>query len=571
MTVGIRADNLPPNYFKQLEGCMNEDSKEYKLQLAKQIEIKKEIKRKKKDLAYAADFNMFSQERLSIITKDAAQGYIPFKFNQAQQKIHDAVEKQLKEKGRVRVLILKARQQGISTYTAGRVFWKTLFTPYTRSVVLAHDSATSDALFTMSKQFIERMPADGKPELVKSNAKEIKFAHNDSGFRLYTAGSPEAGRGTTPTILHCSEVAFWQNQEKILAGLFQGVSSADGTEIILESTANGASGPFYEMWKKAEQGLNDYVPVFLPWHMTKEYTMEPPGNFIRDKEEDAISELYNLNDGQLWWRRMKIGESGTAKFMQEYPATPEEAFQVSGANVFDIDKIEKLDLKSAESIRSFNPKLMVWDEQREGHLEIWKAPSFEEKYIIGADVALGVGQDYSTAVVLNTKREVVGLYRNNRIDPAAFGRELFYLGRYFNNSLLAVESNTIGVATLQKLKEMSYVNLYHQTKIGSISNEEGIRLGFRTTSASKPAIIGNLKNWIFEEELSIYSTAIAQELKDYLADERGSTNAGPGCHDDTVMALAISCEVYRTHIDKLSNDRVGFGNMFIPPQNNNWI
>ena len=219
---------------------MDKQSKEYKLKLAKQIEIKKAIANKKKSEAYAKDFGSFSEDKLKIITKDAAQGYIPFKFNQAQQKIHDAVEKQLREKGRVRVLILKARQQGISTYTAGRVFWKTLHTPYTRSVVLAHDSATSDALFTMSKQFIERMPEEGKPELVKSNAKEIKFAHNDSGFRLYTAGSPEAGRGTTPTILHCSEVAFWQNQEKILAGLFQGVSSADGTEIILDSTANGA-------------------------------------------------------------------------------------------------------------------------------------------------------------------------------------------------------------------------------------------------------------------------------------------------------------------------------------------
>ena len=550
---------------------MDINNKEYKLQLSKQIEIKKEIAKKKKDLEYTGDFNKFAQERLKIITKDAAQGYIPFKFNQAQQKIHDAVEKQLKEKGRVRVLILKARQQGISTYTAGRVFWKTLHTPYTRSVVLAHDSATSDALFTMSKQFIERMPDHSKPQLVKSNAKEIKFAHNDSGFRLYTAGSPEAGRGTTPTILHCSEVAFWQNQEKILAGLFQGVSSADGTEIILESTANGASGPFYEMWKKAEQGLNDYVPVFLPWHMTLEYTMQEPDNFLRTKEEDALVELYNLTDGQLWWRRMKIGEGGSSKFAQEYPATPEEAFQVSGANVFDIDKIEKMELKSAESVRSFNPQLSVWDEQREGHLEIWKAPSFEEKYIIGADVALGVGQDYSTAVVLNTKREVVALYRNNRIDPAAFGKELFYLGRYFNNSLLAVESNSMGISTLQKLKDMNYVNLYHQTKIANISNEEGIRLGFRTTSASKPAIIGNLKNWIFEEEVGVYSSVIVQELKDYLADERGSTNAGPGCFDDTVMSLAIACEVYRTHIDKLTTDRVGFGQTFIPPQTNNWI
>jgi hypothetical protein len=550
---------------------MNKDSREHKLKLAKEIEIRKAIAVKKKDLKYRADFKKFSEDRLKIITKDAAQGYIPFKFNRAQQKIHKAIEKQLKEKGRVRVIILKARQQGISTYTAGRVFWKTLYTPYTRSVVLAHDSATSDALFTMSKQFIERMPDDTAPELVKSNAKEIKFAHNDSGFRLYTAGSPEAGRGTTPTILHCSEVAFWQNQEKILAGLFQGVSSADGTEIILESTANGATGSFYEMWKKAEQGLNDYVPVFLPWYMTLEYTMEASGDFVRTKEEDALVELYNLTNDQLYWRRMKIGESGTTKFAQEYPATSEEAFQVSGANVFDIEKIEKLKVESATSIRSFNPKMMSWDDQREGHLEIWEAPGFKEKYIIGADVALGVGQDYSVAVVMNSKREVVGLYRNNRIDPAAFGKELFYLGRYFNNALLAVESNSMGVATLQKLKDMSYVNMYFQTKIANISNEEGIRLGFRTTSASKPAIIGNLKNWLFEEELDIKSSIIIQELKDYLSDDRGSTGASPGCFDDSVMALAIACEVYRTHIDKLTNDRIGFGNMYMPETNNNWI
>ena len=550
---------------------MDKSSKEYKLKLAKEIEIRKAIAKKKKDLRYKNDFKKFSEDRLKIITKDAAQGYIPFKFNRAQQKIHKAVEKQLKEKGRVRVIILKARQQGISTYTAGRVFWKTLYTPYTRSVVLAHDSATSDALFTMSKQFIDRMPRDTAPELIKSNAKEIKFAHNDSGFRLYTAGSPEAGRGTTPTILHCSEVAFWQNQEKILAGLFQGVSSADGTEIILESTANGATGSFYEMWKKAEQGLNDYVPVFLPWYMTLEYTMEVSGDFVRTKEEDALVELYNLTNDQLYWRRMKIGESGTTKFAQEYPATSEEAFQVSGANVFDIEKIEKLKIESATSIRSFNPKMMSWDDQREGHLEIWEAPSFKDKYIIGADVALGVGQDYSAAVVMNSKREVVGLYRNNRIDPSAFGKELFYLGRYFNNALLAVESNSMGVATLQKLKDMNYVNMYFQTKIANISNEEGIRLGFRTTSASKPAIIGNLKNWLFEEELDIKSSVIIQELKDYLSDDRGTTGASPGCLDDSVMALAIACEVYRTHIDKLTNDRIGFGNMYIPETNNNWI
>ena len=550
---------------------MQLDEQAYKVKLLKELEIKKEIDKRKKIEKSKNDFEDFARRQLRIITKDAAQGYVPFEFNEAQKKIHVAIEKQIKEKGRVRALVLKARQQGISTYTAGRVFWKTFYTPHTRSVVIAHDSATSDALFTMSKNFIDRMSEDFKPELIRSNAKEVKFSHNDSGFRLYTAGSPEAGRGTTPTILHCSECAFWQSDEKILAGLFQGVSSADGTEIILESTANGATGAFYRMWKAAERGENDYVPIFLPWFMTKEYTMTPPDNFQRNLEEEELSEEYDLDNGQLWWRRMKIGEGGESKFRQEYPSTAEEAFVVSGKNVFNVEKLNKLETKAPKSLREFDITMSSWEEKREGNLSIWESPGFDEKFIIGADVALGVGQDYSAAVVLNKGRQVVAVYRDNRVDPAMFGRDLFYLGRYYNNALLAVESNSMGISTLQKLKEMKYVNLYYQTQIANLTDEDGVRLGFRTTSASKPAIISNLKNWIDNDEVAIWSSDIVSELRDYVSDDKGKTNASRGSTDDTVMSLAIAAEVYRTHIHRLSTDRIGFDSVFIPERQTNWI
>ena len=91
---------------------------------------------------------------------------------------------------------------------------------------MAHDSATSDALFNMSRNIIDNM--EEPPALNESNAKEILFEHNKSGYRLYTAGAKEAGRGTTPTIAHLSEVGFWQFDEQILAGLFQGISQEDG-------------------------------------------------------------------------------------------------------------------------------------------------------------------------------------------------------------------------------------------------------------------------------------------------------------------------------------------------------
>ena len=121
------------------------------------------------------------------------------------------------------------------------------------------------------------MQGELKPEEQRSNAKEIIIRSpsmedtQTASYRLYTAGSPEAGRGTTPTIAHLSEVAFWQHDEKILAGLFQGISQAAGTEVILESTANGAQGEFYRLWKGAVAGDNEYLPIFLPWFLTPEY------------------------------------------------------------------------------------------------------------------------------------------------------------------------------------------------------------------------------------------------------------------------------------------------------------
>ena len=211
----------------------------------RKLELIKEAQKREKLGAYKANFELFSKKEIRIITKNASQGFVPFEFNEAQSIINARLEEQLKQTGKVRAIVLKARQQGISTYCAARVFWKTFFTPYTRSVVMAHDSATSDALFNMSRNIIDNM--ENPPKLQKSNAKEILFEENKSGYRLYTAGAKEAGRGTTPTIAHLSEVAFWQFDEQILAGLFQGISQEQGTEVILESTANGASGEFYRL------------------------------------------------------------------------------------------------------------------------------------------------------------------------------------------------------------------------------------------------------------------------------------------------------------------------------------
>ena len=160
--------------------------------------LKEKQKRGKLD-EYKNDFAAFAEQQIKIITKDASQGFVPFKLNECQKIITEKLNEQLKETGKVRAIILKARQQGISTYCAGRVFWKTYYTPHARSVVMAHDSATSDALFSMSKNLIRNMEGSLVPNEITSNAKEIKIqspAYKDKdavgSYRLYTAGSPEA-------------------------------------------------------------------------------------------------------------------------------------------------------------------------------------------------------------------------------------------------------------------------------------------------------------------------------------------------------------------------------------------
>ncbi len=540
------------------------------------LELAKEVHRRKKKEEYSNSFKHFSEEQIKILPKDSSEGFIPFKFNKAQQIVHQKIQEQLDKEGHVRAIILKGRQMGLSTYTCARVFWKSYFNSHNKSVVMAHDSATSDALFTMSRNIIQNMGAGFRPDFKKSNAKEIQFEHNDSGYRLYTAGSPEAGRGTTPTIAHLSEVAFWTHDEKILAGLFQGISQAPGTEVILESTANGVSNAFHRLWKGAVNGENEYIPIFVPWYLMDEYQRKlpmPEEDFKEtlDELELELLDTYDLGLEQIYWRRLKVAESGLHKFKQEYPFTPEEAFIVSGSNVFNTEILQQTIPAKVQKRQSFNLETSSFEDAPFGQLEIYEYPKFDTHFVIGADCALGVGQDYSAAVVLNTKQEVVAVYRSNRIDPTQYGDLLFYLGRYFNNALLAVESNSLGIATLNRLKQMEYVNLYHQTKVANISNEEGTRLGWRTTAATKPMIIGHLKNAIENSDLALNSPILIQECMDYVSDENGRTNAIQGSNDDTVIAVAIALEVLRTHRDRLSTTTVSFSNKQFQQDNTAWL
>lgn len=273
---------------------------------------------------------------LRIRTKDGA--ILRFEPNVAQIYAHKRVQEQLKRTGKVRAVVLKGRQQGLSTYVEGRFYWKISHKTGVKAYILAHLDDASANLFEMAKRYHDNCPPVVKPEVRSDNAKELTFSKLDSGYKVATAKNKESGRSGTVQFFHGSEVAFWPLGDDIVSGAIQQVPGAPGTEIFLESTANGPQGLFYEYCIKAieadklrangEDPDFDYIIIFVPWFWQSEYRRKVPRNFERTGLEQALVMDHGLDDEQLAWRRFKISELTMSKFRREYPCTAEEAFQV---------------------------------------------------------------------------------------------------------------------------------------------------------------------------------------------------------------------------------------------------
>jgi hypothetical protein len=277
------------------------------------------------------DFKHYAPKCLKIRAKDGK--IVPFELNQAQEYLHSQLEAQLERTGKVRALVLKGRQQGISTYLGGRFYHKATFRKGIRVFILTHEQEATNNLFGMVDRYHQHNPL--APSTSAANAKELYFDRLESGYAVGTAGAKAVGRSQTVQMFHGSEVGFWPNAATHFAGVVQAIPDLPGTEIVLESTANGVGGEFHERWQQAESGIGDYIAVFIPWFWQAEYSREVPAGFTLDEEEQEYATVHGLALGQMVWRRNKIAElKDPLLFKQEYPATAAEAFQMTGHDGF---------------------------------------------------------------------------------------------------------------------------------------------------------------------------------------------------------------------------------------------
>ncbi len=287
---------------------------------------------------FRTDYGFYAGRCLKIRPKTG--GLVPLVLNRAQQYIHAQAEAQKERLGWVRLIILKGRQQGCSTYIEGRFYWKTSGLPGQFAYILTHEDKATKNLFSMAERFHQHCPWTVKPHRGPAKGFAMVFDQLDSGYDVGTARTAGTGRSGTYQYFHGSEAAYWANANDHMAGVGQAVPLMKGTEIFLESTAAEIGNMFHIKWEQAINGDNEYLPVFVPWWWQDEYRLPVPDGFQLDTEEAEYAETYDVGLEQMAWRRHKIRELGDIVLWQrEYPATPEEAFQagLTGAYITPLE------------------------------------------------------------------------------------------------------------------------------------------------------------------------------------------------------------------------------------------
>ena len=271
------------------------------------IETKKIIE------AFKTNLTVYAKNCLNIIDKQGKSR--PLIFNEAQQTLDKMINEQYAHHGRVRMLILKSRQTGISTYCQARGFWKTVTKKNQNAVVISHLTDSTKAIFGMVRNFYDNLPHPlVKPELKESTTTSLAFTHG-SRWRIATARTGEVGRGWTTNYLHGSEVAFYPNSD-LIPGLLQTVPELE-SEIMLESTANGAGGWFYEACMRALRGEGEWALCFIPWFMMPDYRRKVDKYFEMTEQEEHLAELHDLDEEQIYYRRLKIQDLGSEDLFRQ--------------------------------------------------------------------------------------------------------------------------------------------------------------------------------------------------------------------------------------------------------------
>jgi hypothetical protein len=461
-----------------------------------------------------------------------------------------------------RDIILKPRQVYMTTLEAARDLWWFITKPGARVVVVVQSQTDQAAQKDISEKFrifIDSLRRLGVQfEFGRESATEWTLPKRDATLRIIQAGASEAsaskkGRGGTINRLHISEAAFFERAEDTFNSLMESVPKT-GSEVVIESTPNGADGFYYANWTSAVEGRSAYTPHFFSWWQHPEYRIDlEDGETVRPQNDLETSLVAKGVPSEcLKWYRWKIREKGgNAQLVaQEFPSDPVACFIVSGRAFFDQARTDAL-LTSAvappitQIIRESGVTGQIVENREVPALRVWYEPVQGKSYIVAVDASEGTGGDAGAAIVFErgTGRHMGTLWGQFR--PRVLAMWSKRVAQRFNNAQIVVERNEHGGTVLAALEsEHAYGNVYR---------DPDDKPGFRTTAQSRPVILDTLEQAHrghvdprSGEQVYAFHTNdrfLLSEMRTFVVNKNGKPEAASGAHDDLVMAAAIGWHV----------------------------
>lgn len=520
--------------------------------------------------AFEADpIGLIKAGYLKIRNKDAS--LVPLIMNSTQLLINEKIQARRRLGRPAFVLILKARQLGVSTYAQAVTFAFTSQRHYITALDVADDVDGASYIFKMNELFYERMAIDNPhltPAKQRSDERRLEFDKTGSRIMIDTANNSTAGRKFTLQIVHLSEAAFFKNFKETMQALVPSFSRTPDSIFIVETTANGTNDFSTFYWKmknayEADPESTEWIVLFCSWKNHAEYSREFYNEGLKDKFEKSLSQKelkirkeHDLTLQQLYWRRTLIEDAfggDDEKFEVEYPLTDKEAFKSTARQVFparltDPQKpnIQVAKLRGEMELVERRPSFMQDDN---GFLKIYQESQPEERYVIGADTCeSALTHDEACAQVVKRSTWTQVAHLHGHMNPEDFAQRLVALGLYYNRALLCPERNGPGLVTVTYLANRHYPNLCKQKK--AVVSDEGQwqeteEYGFHTNVKTKPLIIDQLQNSLRTLLLVLHDQKTLDELETYVVknvSKEGHTDMGAdeGKRDDCVVALAIA-------------------------------
>lgn len=461
---------------------------------------------------------------------------IPFRMNGVQQVHYKRKQQAIKDGKPKKFMVLKYRRGGFTTFEQACSYAMICTRANTECLTLTQDGDATKKIFKMVKLMHTMNPRS--PNIGTDTTTVISYPSMNSEFSVQTSGSGTVGRGSRLARVHGSEVAFWKLNYEGIQDLVAGLSEAARFgEMIFETTANGAKGWYYETFREAMAGENDWTALFYPWYEdpvnTTTHFSEEEGQTVIETLTDEEKEMIRMHDltiDKLVWRRRKV-MSLKKRFPQEYPANWQEAFIIHGTTFFSADAIGWHQERCSDPLH-----------QRNG-VTVWLEPEAGKQYVAGADCAEGIQTgDNSVCGILDreTGEQVARLKGKWR--PEVFAQKSADLCRKYNTALLGVERNNHGHSVLNTLRNtIGYPRLYRQKEVLKVRGGRRTqnKVGWHTNSSTRPMLLDSLNEALEEKRILVNDRDFLNECKTFV-DNGGRYEAANGEHDDLIMAWGIA-------------------------------